>query len=105
MLTSHLDVVPADESEAGGWTHPPFAGEVADGYVWGRGTLDIKSGVIGILEAVEYLLKQGFQPERTVYLGFGHDEEIGGEHGAMAIADCWIHAVSNWAACWMRAAV
>ena len=87
MLTSHLDVVPADESQEGGWTHPPFAGEVADGYVWGRGTLDIKSGVIGILEATEYLLKQGFQPERTVYLGFGHDEEIGGEHGAQAIAE------------------
>ena len=87
MLTSHLDVVPADESPEAGWTHPPFAGEIADGYVWGRGTLDIKSGVVGILEAVEYLLKQGFQPERTVYLGFGHDEEIGGEHGAMAIAE------------------
>ncbi len=87
MLTSHLDVVPADESPEGGWTHPPFSGVVADGYVWGRGTLDIKSGVIGILEAVEYLLKQGFQPERTVYLGFGHDEEIGGERGAKAIAE------------------
>lgn len=87
MLTSHLDVVPADESPEGGWTYPPFAGKVADGYVWGRGTLDIKSGVIGVLEAVEYLLKQGFQPERTVYLGFGHDEEIGGEHGAKAIAE------------------
>ena len=87
MLTSHLDVVPADESPEGGWTHPPFTGEIADGYVWGRGTLDIKSGVIGVLEAVEYLLKQGFQPERTVYLGFGHDEEIGGEHGAKAIAE------------------
>jgi carboxypeptidase PM20D1 len=87
MLTSHLDVVPADESPEGGWTYPPFSGTVADGYVWGRGTLDIKSGVIGVLEAVEYLLKQGFQPERTVYLGFGHDEEIGGEHGAKAIAE------------------
>jgi len=87
MLTSHLDVVPADESPEGGWTHPPFAGEIADGYVWGRGTLDIKSGVIGVLEAVEYLLKQGFQPERTVYLGFGHDEEIGGDQGARAIAE------------------
>jgi carboxypeptidase PM20D1 len=87
MLTSHLDVVPADESPEGGWTYPPFSGQVADGYVWGRGTLDIKSGVIGVLEAVEYLLKQGFQPERTVYLGFGHDEEIGGEHGAKAIAE------------------
>ncbi len=86
MLISHLDVVPADESDAGGWTHPPFSGDIADGYVWGRGTLDIKSGVVGVLEAVEYLLKQGFQPERTIYLGFGHDEEVGGQNGAAAIS-------------------
>ena len=83
MLISHLDVVPADEA---GWTYPPFSGEIADGYVWGRGTLDIKSGVIGILEAVEHMLKEGFQPERTVYLGFGHDEEVGGFNGAAAIS-------------------
>ncbi len=86
MLTSHLDVVPADESDDGGWTYPPFSGELVEGYVWGRGTLDIKCGVIGLLEAVEFLLKDGFQPERTVYLGFGHDEEIGGAQGAVAIA-------------------
>ena len=88
MLISHLDVVPADTSEESGWKYPPFSGEVADGYVWGRGTLDIKNGVVGVLEAVEYLLKQGFQPERTVYLGFGHDEEVGGSNGATAIAAC-----------------
>jgi carboxypeptidase PM20D1 len=85
MLISHLDVVPADEDDEA-WEHPPFSGEIADGYVWGRGTLDIKCGVVGILEGVEYLLKQDFKPERTVYLGFGHDEEIGGENGAVAIA-------------------
>lgn len=83
MLISHLDVVPADED---GWTYPPFSGEVAEGSVWGRGTLDIKAGVVGALEAVEYLLSQGFQPERTVYLGFGHDEEVGGHNGAAAIS-------------------
>ncbi len=86
LLMSHLDVVPADESEDSGWQHPPFSGKLADGYVWGRGTLDIKSGVIGALEAVEYLLHLGFKPERTVYLAFGHDEEIGGEYGSKAIA-------------------
>ena len=86
MLISHLDVVPADEDEGSGWTYPPFSGELADGYVWGRGTLDIKAGVVGILEAVEYLLKQDFQPQRTVYLGFGHDEEVGGTNGAAAIS-------------------
>jgi len=86
MLISHLDVVPADMGEDTGWAYPPFSGELAEDAVWGRGTLDIKNGVVGILEAVEYLLKEGFQPERTVYLGFGHDEEVGGEHGAKAIA-------------------
>jgi carboxypeptidase PM20D1 len=85
MLISHLDVVPADEEDES-WEHPPFSGEIADGYVWGRGTLDIKCGVVGILEGVEYLLKQDFKPERTVYLGFGHDEEVGGQNGAVAIA-------------------
>ncbi|MDT8382509.1 MAG: M20 family peptidase [Brevefilum sp.] len=86
MLISHLDVVPADEGEDGGWKYPPFSGEIAEDCVWGRGTLDIKNGVIGILEAVEYLIKHDFEPERTVYLGFGHDEEIGGKNGAAAIA-------------------
>ncbi len=82
MLISHLDVVPADDE---GWTYPPFSGKIAEGFVWGRGTLDVKNGVIGVLEAVEYLLKEGFQPERTVYLGFGHDEEVSGRHGAVVI--------------------
>ncbi|HCU58158.1 MAG TPA: hypothetical protein DF984_08070 [Anaerolineaceae bacterium] len=86
LLAAHLDVVPADEGEDSGWSHPPFSGELADGSVWGRGTLDDKNSVIGICEAVEYLLKQGYQPERTIYLGFGHDEEIGGVHGATEIA-------------------
>jgi len=87
MLISHLDVVPANEDDDSGWTYPPFSGELAEGYVWGRGSLDVKNGVIGILEAVEHLLKQDFQPERTVYLAFGHDEEIGGQKGATAIAE------------------
>ncbi len=86
LLAAHLDVVPADEGEDSGWSHPPFSGELVDGCVWGRGTLDDKNSVIGICEAVEYLLKQGYQPERTIYLGFGHDEEIGGVHGATEIA-------------------
>jgi carboxypeptidase PM20D1 len=55
--------------------------------VWGRGALDVKIGVILWLEAVEALLAQGFQPERTLYLSFGHDEEVGGELGAKAVAE------------------
>ena len=67
------------------WTHPPFAGVVADGALWGRGAMDDKSGLVGILEAVEGLLAEGFVPQRTVYLSFGHDEETLGE-GSLAAA-------------------
>ena len=85
LLMAHQDVVPVEEQALSGWTQPPFAGVIADGFIWGRGTLDNKQGVIGILEAVEGLLEAGFEPERTVYLAFGHDEETGGT-GAVATA-------------------
>ncbi len=56
-----------------------------DGIVWGRGTLDIKNQLIGIMEAAEELLKQGFRPERTIHFAFGHDEETGGVNGAAVL--------------------
>lgn len=83
LLTSHLDVVPAPDPES--WTHPPFAGAIADGFVWGRGTLDDKTGVVATLEAVDRLAREGFRPRRTVWIAFGHDEEVGGQRGAGAI--------------------
>lgn len=86
LLMGHMDVVPVDPPTQDKWTHPPFSGKIADGYIWGRGTMDDKVSVIAILEAVEQLLAQGFQPQRTVYLAFGHDEEIGGQNGAAKIA-------------------
>jgi carboxypeptidase PM20D1 len=78
VFMAHLDVVPADPSTLEQWEHKPFSGEIADGFVWGRGTLDIKSQAMAILEAVEMQVQQGYQPKRTIYLAFGHDEEIGG---------------------------
>ncbi|MGI6251179.1 MAG: M20 family peptidase [Anaerolineaceae bacterium] len=84
---AHQDVVPADEGPDSGWTYPPFSGEIADGYVWGRGTLDCKGNLICVLEAANNLVKQGFQPERTIYLAFGHDEENSGANGAKKIVD------------------
>jgi len=78
LLMAHQDVVSADPSE---WTHPPFEGKIIDDFVWGRGTLDIKNQLIGIMDAVETLLQQGFRPERTILLGLGHDEETGGVNG------------------------
>lgn len=86
LLMAHQDVVPVEADSMADWTHPPFGGVIADGFIWGRGTLDVKQGVVGILEAVEILLQAGFQPQRTVYLAFGHDEEVGGRDGARAIA-------------------
>ncbi|RMH23190.1 MAG: M20 family peptidase [Acidobacteria bacterium] len=86
LLASHLDVVPVAPESLASWTHPPFAGVVAGGYVWGRGTMDDKVGVLGLLEGVESLLRDGFWPERTIYLAFGHDEELGGRQGAARIA-------------------
>lgn len=81
VLMAHVDVVPAAPESLDQWEYPPFSGAVADGFVWGRGTLDIKSQVIGLMESVETLLKRDYQPERTIYLAFGHDEEIGGKNG------------------------
>lgn len=86
-LLAHQDVVPVAPGTEALWTRPPFSGEVADGYVWGRGTWDDKGNMIAQLEAVEMLLAAGFQPRRTVVLAFGHDEEVGGEQGAVKIVE------------------
>jgi carboxypeptidase PM20D1 len=77
VLMAHFDVVPVDESDA--WTHPPFAGVIADGVVYGRGALDDKGPLLVVMEAVENLLADGFRPARDVYLSFGGNEEIFGE--------------------------
>jgi carboxypeptidase PM20D1 len=85
LLLAHQDVVPVEPGSEKAWTHAPWSGEIAEGFVWGRGAMDDKASLIAILEAVEMLGKEGFVPKRTVLLGFGHDEEVGGT-GAGAIA-------------------
>ncbi|KQQ93736.1 hypothetical protein ASF62_05915 [Leifsonia sp. Leaf325] len=77
ILMAHYDVVPVDETDP--WTYPPFDGTVADGHVWGRGTLDDKGELVLILDAVENLLAAGFTPARDVYLSFGGNEETFGD--------------------------
>jgi carboxypeptidase PM20D1 len=86
ILLAHMDVVPVEEKSISQWTHNPFAGSVADGYIWGRGSLDNKASLLGIMEAIECLVEKGFQPKRTIYIVSGHDEELGGIQGAMKIA-------------------
>jgi carboxypeptidase PM20D1 len=87
VLMGHMDVVPVAAANLPDWIHPPFSGAVADGFVWGRGTLDDKTTVLSILEAVEGLLREGYRPPRTVYLTFGHDEEVSGRYGARVIVE------------------
>ncbi|MEH6358569.1 MAG: M20 family peptidase [Pseudomonadales bacterium] len=87
LLLSHQDVVPVEPGTEQDWQYPPFAGAVADGFVWGRGAWDDKSTLMASLEALEMLLKEGEKPTRTLMLAFGHDEEVGGEQGAAAIAE------------------
>jgi carboxypeptidase PM20D1 len=84
ILTAHMDVVPAVDTSS--WTNPPYSGENDGTYIWGRGSLDDKVSMISILEAVEKLLSENYSPDRTIYLAFGHDEEISGNRGAGVMA-------------------
>lgn len=87
-ILSHQDVVPIEAGTEDDWTHPPFEGYNDGEFIWGRGALDMKNYLICVIEAVETLLEEGYQPDRTVYLCFGHNEEIvaGQNNGAEAIA-------------------
>lgn len=87
VLTAHMDVVDVEEATLKDWKHDPFSGDIAEGKVWGRGARDNKCQVFSILEAVEYLIQNGYEPERTIYLAFGHDEEVRGVNGAAKIAE------------------
>jgi len=86
ILMGHYDVVPVIDENRKYWKEDPFGGNVVRDTVWGRGTIDDKITVIGLMEAVEWLLETGFQPERTYFIALGHDEEIGGLQGARVIA-------------------
>ncbi len=81
MLMNHHDVVEA----SGEWTHPAFSGEIADGRVWGRGTLDTKGGLAMMLQAAEELIKDGFTPKRDTYFVTTCNEEVGSE-GAITMS-------------------
>lgn len=83
LLTGHLDVVPA----AGDWSHPPFSAAVADGMMWGRGTIDCKSVVVQSLATLLRLSRDGRKPARDVIFAAVADEECGGKLGAGWLVD------------------
>ena len=89
VLMAHQDVVPVEPGTEANWEQEPFSGALAGGFVWGRGTMDTKGKLVALCEAVERLLRDGFQPTRTIHLVFGHDEEVGGRAGALVIAKRW----------------
>lgn len=82
-VLAHQDVVPAEPE---GWEVDPFGGVIKDGYVYGRGSQDMKSQMIAALEGLELLLKEGRSLKRTVLFCFGHDEELRGTYGALEIS-------------------
>ncbi|KAG6821197.1 hypothetical protein H0H93_004017 [Arthromyces matolae] len=86
VLMGHQDVVPVNPETVDEWTHPPYSGYFDGTNVWGRGSSDDKSGLIGALASVEMLIKSGFKPTRTLVLSFGFDEEISGPRGAGNLA-------------------
>ncbi len=88
-FAAHIDVVPAEDALL--WSHPPFSGVIDSGFIYGRGSQDMKSTLISLMEAMEVLLKEGYQPERDIYFCFGHDEEIPTVEGALKIAE-WFEA-------------
>ena len=104
-LIGHLDVVPVEPGTRDTWQEDPFGGRISDEFIWGRGAIDNKSAVLGTLEAVEMLLSEGFRPARTVYLAYGHDEEVGGVGAAHAKSPrCCRVAGSSCRWCWMKGA-
>jgi carboxypeptidase PM20D1 len=92
VLMAHLDVVPVE----GTWTHPAFDGVIADGFLWGRGTLDDKGCVVAICEATETLLERGFTPAQDLWLSFGCDEEVMGSSAQEAVRVLRERGVRPW---------
>ncbi|ODN76459.1 hypothetical protein L198_08054 [Cryptococcus wingfieldii CBS 7118] len=86
LITAHQDTVPVLPASLDQWLHPPFSGHFDGEFIWGRGATDTKSSLIAILSTLEHLLQVGFKPERTIIVGFGNDEEVGGPYGAVLIS-------------------
>jgi len=96
VLMAHQDVVPVEEGTEEDWVASPFDGSVVDGKVYGRGALDCKGPLIAVFEAIEYLLERDVTPGRSVLVVSGHDEEIGGDSGALIAEKLRMRDVRPW---------
>lgn len=94
VLMAHQDVVPVNPRDD--WTHPAYDGVIADGFVWGRGTLDCKGSLVAICAAVEELIRDGFVPAQDVWLSFSSDEEVAGHTATEAVAALRARGVQPW---------
>lgn len=79
LLYGHVDVVTTENQQ---WEHPPFEGKLVDGFIWGRGTLDMKGGVAMMVAAFLRAHAEGLQPPGDIILAIVSDEEVGGDFGA-----------------------
>lgn len=95
LLMAHQDVVPIDPATLKDWKFPPFEGNWDDEFIYGRGTSDCKSLVVGYYQAFTRLITEGFKPHRTVVISLGFDEEIGGLWGASELAQVLIKRYGN----------
>ncbi|KAI0367042.1 carboxypeptidase S [Pilatotrama ljubarskyi] len=86
VMAAHQDVVPVEPATADDWIHPPYSGFYDGEWIWGRGSCDDKSDLIAGLHAIDALLEQGFEPERTFVWAYGFDEEASGVQGAGHLA-------------------
>jgi Gly-Xaa carboxypeptidase len=82
LLMAHQDVVPVDPTTVDQWAYPPYSGHYDGEQIWGRGSSDDKSGLVGIMITIETLLEKDFKPTRSIVLSFGFDEEASGVYGA-----------------------
>lgn len=82
VFMSHYDVVPANSHQ---WDKDPFSAVIEDGVLWGRGTLDTKATLCGIMESAEKLIGEGFVPKNDIYLSFAGDEETNGASASVIV--------------------
>ncbi|ODQ82119.1 hypothetical protein BABINDRAFT_160304 [Babjeviella inositovora NRRL Y-12698] len=87
LLAAHQDVVPVQKETIKNWKYDPFSGHIGKKYLFGRGALDCKNLLVGLMETVEQLLADDFKPQRSIVLAFGFDEEASGEQGARYISE------------------